>query len=354
MQKRQDFTRVGLGLGISFVVFACNLVSGSAPVPLQPSPISAVPLSQPTGIVSTDTPTVTHVVRPADMVPSGARVVDVDSRPTAPEGRAPYGDSFQINRLERPFLQNMSFVPGLDLQTYEVGGDANWWYVTLTLAGPNPDPATAPNYGVELDLDHDGFGDYLIWAHPPYPAAWDSSPVEIFQDKNHDTGGLSGERSDAPISTDGYETRIFNGGNGDSDPDMAWVRLIPSGQPNVQFAFKKSWSGVVFMLGVLADSGLLDPGKLDYVDRFTAEEAGSPVRNNSNYPLKALYEIDNICREAFGFRATGYEPQLCPRVEPTKKPRAPTEVAGCSNEPCGPDVGIWHGYPSCYCDEWPR
>lgn len=236
----------------------------------------------------------------------------------------------------------------------KLGGDTDWWYVTMTVAGPSLDAASAPNYGVELDQDHDGFGDYLIWSRPPYASTWETAPVAIFQDKNHNTGGLSAERSDSPLTTDGYETLIFNGGNGDSDPDMAWVRLLPSGQPTVQFAFKKSWSGVVFMLGVLADSGLQEPAKLDYVDRFTPEEAGSPVRDNSNYPLKALYEFDNICREAFGFRPTGYEPQLCPRVEPTKKPRAPTEIAGCPNSPCGPTVGVWHDYPECYCDEWPR
>ena len=82
------------------------------------------------------------------------------------------------------------------------------------------------------------------------------------------------------------------------------------------------------MLGVLADAGPKDPGKLDYVDRFTAAEAGSSVRDNKYYPLKALFAVDNVCREAFGFTPTGYEPQLCPREAPpaTKKPKATPEV----------------------------
>jgi hypothetical protein len=80
------------------------------------------------------------------------------------------------------------------------------------------------------------------------------------------------------------------------------------------------------MLGVLADAGLKDPGKLDYVDRFPIVEAGSPVKDNQNYPLKSLFLVDNTCREAFGFEATGYEPQICPvEPTPTKEPKAPPD-----------------------------
>jgi hypothetical protein len=211
---------------------------------------------------------------------------------------------------------------------------------------------------VELDLDRDGFGDYLILAHPPYDADWDTAPVQIFQDTNHNTGGLSAEKSDAPLEADGYDKLIFNGSAGDADPDLAWVRVNAGSQATVQFAFKKSWSGVVFMLGTLADAGLKDPKQLDYVDRFTLPEAGSPVRDNSNYPLKALYLVDNACREAFGFNATGYEPQLCPRAEPqaTRKPKVPPPppvVGPCQPESCG-SGRMWVGEPYCDCVEVPK
>jgi hypothetical protein len=257
--------------------------------------------------------------------------------------------------LERPFLQDMTYVLDLDLVTYSVAEDPDWWYVSVKSAGNNPNNALNPNFGVELDVDRDGFGDFLVWAHPPFGPTWDTAPVQIFQDKNHDTSGTSSETSDAPISTNGYETLVFSGGLGDADPDLAWVRANASDQATIQFAFKKAWSGVVFMLGVLADAGLKDPGKLDYVDRFTITEAGSPVRENSNYPLKALFAIDNICREAFGFISTGYEPQLCPKPEPapTKKPKPPTGVPPPAECPDHPDPGNcpygWSGEPFCYC-----
>jgi hypothetical protein len=81
----------------------------------------------------------------------------------------------------------------------------------------------------------------------------------------------------------------------------------------VQFAFKKSWAGTKFMYGVIADGGLKDIGKMDYVDRFTEEQAGSPIRSSKYYPLKALYAVDNVCREVFGFTGDVLkrEPQRC-------------------------------------------
>jgi hypothetical protein len=181
-------------------------------------------------------------------------------------------------------------------------------------------------YGVELDLNADGFGDYLVWAHPPYSNTWDTIPVQIFKDNNHNTGGRSGEKSDAPITTDGYETLFFNGGVNDEDTDMAYVRANAGADATMQFAFKKTWAGNVFMLGVLADAGLRDPMKLDYVDRFTEVEAGSPVRDKKYYPLGSLFAVDNTCREAFGFKPTGYEPQLCPHELPPA-PRPPKTPA---------------------------
>jgi hypothetical protein len=62
---------------------------------------------------------------------------------------------------------------------------------------------------------------------------------------------------------------------------------------------------------VITDAGLKSIADLDYIDRFTEAEAGSPVRNDQYYPLKALYGVDNVCREAQGFTGTGQEPQRC-------------------------------------------
>ena len=47
-----------------------------------------------------------------------------------------------------------------------------WW-------ARDPNSTLGVDYGVELDPDHDGFGDYLIWAHPPYASTWDTEPVRV-------------------------------------------------------------------------------------------------------------------------------------------------------------------------------
>jgi hypothetical protein len=131
---------------------------------------------------------------------------------------------------------------------------------------------------------------------------------------------------------------------------MAWVRTNAGPDATVQFAFKKSWSGIVFMLGVIADAGLKDVKKLDYVDRFTEAEAGSPVKDKQYYPLKALFAVDNTCQEAFGFKPLGYESRLCPREQPPKQPGkdSPTP-AGCVQTAC-PNHYKW-SESACTCIE---
>ncbi|RME90150.1 MAG: hypothetical protein D6770_03110 [Anaerolineae bacterium] len=270
-------------------------------------------------------------------LPSGI-AYDVDSKDTAPEHRAPYGDSYKLNRFERPFTrQAMDYLPDLDIVTFRITADDTWYYVFAELNGDDPNnPELDPRYGVELDLDRDGHGDYLIWAAPPFTDQWSADHVQVYADKNHDTGGPSPERSDAPYNGDGYETLIFDGGRGD-DPDLAWVRYVPTGSFLIEFAFKRSLAGSTFMWGVVADGGIKDPSKYYYNDRFTEEQAGSPEKSEPYYPINEVYAVDNTCREAYGFTPNGYEPLLCPR------PEAPpaTQTVGCVNP------GQYHDQASC-------
>jgi hypothetical protein len=343
-------------------MLACNLsIGGTTPVPstsqeqaplipIAGQPATPTTIAPPSEIPATATVVVTHVVTPA--APRGGKTVyDVESAGTAPERRAPYGDSYDINRLERPFLQDMTYVSDLDIVKFTIAKDSDWWYVSIKLTGIDPNNAQGINYGTEIDLDRDGFGDYLIWAHPPYTNQWDTAPIQIYQDLNHNTGGLSSGKSDAPFDADGYETLIFDGNMGGNDPDIAWIRINAGADATVQFAFKRSWSGSVFMLGVIADAGLKDPKKLDYVDRIPITEAGSPVKDNMYYPLKGLFSVDNTCRDAVGFEPTNYEPQSCP-VEPTPT-KAPSHhpQPGITPPPqgCQPDPTCPYGWDEINC-----
>ncbi len=316
-----------------FVVLACSLpgnvttsqpasVGNSTIVSNQPEVLGDASVTSTPQVTTTPTLAVVHTITPPTVVDSGKPVFDVESSGTAAEKRAPYGDSYDINRLERPFLQDMTYVPDLDIETFSLGNDKDFYYVSIDLIGLDPNNAIGIQYGVELDVNADGFGDFIVLAHPPYSMEWSTTNVQVYADSNHNTAGLSGDKSDAPITTDGYDKLIFDGAAGsNSDPDLAWVRINASQGADVQFGFKKTWAGSSFMYDVIADAGLKDAGKLDYVDRFREAEAGSPVKDKKYYPLGALFAVDNTCREVFGFKPNGYEPMLCPRDQPnpTKK-----------------------------------
>ena len=259
-------------------------------------------------------------------------IYDVKSQDTAPEKRAPYCDSFPINRFERPFLRDMTYIPDLDIFTFNVSQDDSWFYVSIELIGNDPNNSLGIHYGVELDLDRDGFGNYIIWGNPLYDPQWTTDGIQIFQDTNHDTGGLLAEGSDAPMTGDGYETLIFDRGKGDN-PDLAWVRINASQHATVQFAFSKSLVGDSFMVGVVADAGLQDVSRYDYNDRFSEEEAGSPVKNKKYYPLEALYAFDNVCRTAIGFSPSGFESQICPLNGPPPTNQPSNETNDDSTSP---------------------
>ena len=282
-----------------------------------------------------------HLMQPTDVVPAPASWVDdVESSGTAAEKRAPYGDSFDLNRFERPFLEDMTYVPDLDVHRFGLSQDSDWYYVSILLIGNDPNNALGIDYGVELDQNLDGSGDFIIWAHPPYTSNWNTNTVQVFEDTNGDTGGSSVIRPENVFSGDGYETLFFDGGSGQNDdPDLAWVRLGDGPDATIQFALKKSWAGNSFMFGVVADAGLKDVSLYDYMDRFTPAEAGSPVRGKEEYPLGYLYAVDNTCWEAYGFTATGYEPKICPPIlQPVNKPDNKSNNAPPSCNP-PPDCG---------------
>lgn len=289
-----------------------------------------------------DIPITGRLMIPAEAVPAPAKMIDdVESSGTGPQGRAPYGDSYKLNRFERPFLQDMTYVADLDIHKFGLSEDENWYYVSIRLIGTNPNNEAGINYGAEIDLNSDGFGDYIIWTHPPYTSRWETSPVQVFQDSNRDSGGVSALKADAGSDGDGYDTLIFDGSSSENaDPDLAWVRTNGEAGSTLQIAFKKSLSGSGFMLGVVADAGLRDPSKFDYADHIEEGGAGSPIKTNPYFPLGLLYAVDNTCWEAYGMQGTGYEPKLCQPILQPVNTRSPDEeeepVLACNPPPnCG-------------------
>jgi hypothetical protein len=303
-------------------MLACNLPSGV------PTPVPAAQTAPPVQpqIQTTNTPQaipISHVLVPPDTQTTGEYNYDVDSSGTAAEHRAPYGDSFNINLFERPFTQKvMDYHPELDIETFRLTADNDFYYVSIQMVSGDMNSEIGVDYGVEIDQNHDGFGDYLIWAHPAYTTTWTTDTVQVYSDTNHDTGGASADKSDAVFNGNGYDSLIFDQGKGE-DSDLAWVRLDPRINSAIQFAFKRTLAGSSFMWGVWADAGLKSPSMFNYNDRFKEADAGSPEKSEKYYPINAIYLVDNTCWAAFGFKPGGYEPHLCPPLgpRPTKKPK---------------------------------
>lgn len=320
---------------------SCNLPSAATPQQQsspQASPNTAAAPTTSSASTSTpapiQTPVITHLMTPAEVNPTGALNYDVNSSGTAPQHRAPYGNSYNLNLFERPFTKmGMIYIPALDIKTFQITSDGTWYYVFMGLIGDNPNNPINIDYGVEIDKGRDGYGDVLVWAQPPYGTQWTTNGVKVYTRPDIGSvppaGSVANATTGASNPTDGYETVMFNQGQGD-DPDLAWIRIDPDNSYMVEFAFKNSLAGSAFMWGVWADVGLKSPNLFNYNERFTNAQAGSPIASSQYYPINAIYAVDNTCQAAYGFNPTGDEPLLCqpnPQTASTPTQPAPTQPA---------------------------
>lgn len=327
--KSKRWTIALLVLGVLVVMQACNLSLGTPAATDEPvsDPATASP-----EVIATDIPIV-HMLIPADLPSSHwSEITDRDSSLTAAERRANGGENFAANLYERPFNANTmdTYFPDLDILRARLYGDSTWIYVSLLLVGPNPGGSLTGNYGVELDLDVDGRGDYLILAAAP-GADWSTDGVRVWTDANNDVGGNYPVQPEEGVTGDGYETLVFDSGLG-ADPDTAWVRISPSDPNAVEIAFKSALieNDAIFTWNGWTERSVLTPAWYDYNDHFTAAEAGSPLTEQTDYyPAKALAELDNTCRWAVGFTPTGQEPGICYiPTPPTSQPTGPGTISG--------------------------
>lgn len=223
-----------------------------------------------------------------------------------------YSDQFKSNIYERPFTSGeMNYRGEIDIIQVNLKVGIPWTYVSIFLAESLPETGEM-KYGIELDLDEDGRGDYLILCDLPVSGDWGVEGVQVYTDANGDVGGKFPMLMDAPDpKLNGYEVLVFDAGDGD-DPDLAWARRHPDEPNSLQLAFKTDLIGPTgYMWSAWADAGLRAPDYMDYNDHFTAETAGSPYPGSPLYPLKAVYLVDSTCRSYYGFTPSGDEPGLC-------------------------------------------
>jgi len=287
--------------------------------PVTPAP-SATPFVQPPTelpATPTDVPAqpVQHTTVPVSLAAEGvSHAADFDSSKVSPAQPIIGGDRFTHGQFERPFNADTmdGYYASLDILSMFASQDDTWIYGTMQLSSREADPSLIRRYALELDVDHDGRGDWLVVTSNPTSTDWMVEGVKVYQDANGDVGSVTAMYADENTSGDGYETLVFDQGSG-SDPDAAWARTSPINQNVVEISVKRSVLGNPgsFLIGMWAGSSLLDPALFDLNDHFTHDQAGAADSSYQAYfPIKAVAEIDGTCRLAVGFQ-TGKELGLC-------------------------------------------
>jgi hypothetical protein len=316
-------------------------------MPSPTEPPTVVPTIQATEVPNTPLPTdlaIQHTLQPINLpTKRNNQAMDYDSSQNASK-KITTGDRFTFGRFERPFSTNMdAYFPQLDIVNTFVFQDETWIYGKITVKGHDSSNSLTGKYALELDLDRNGKGDWLVSAINPASTEWSVNGVQIYQDANKDVGNVTPMFTDEKATGDGFESLVFDQGTG-SDPDSAWVRISPDDPNTVEISVKRSVLGnpTKYLINMWSGSSMLNPSLFDINDHFTHEQAGAADPGfELYYPIKAVFEIDNSCRMSVGFQPTGLEPGLCQVRTEKAAPQAPGSPqlppppkCGCSCIPC--------------------
>ncbi len=269
-------------------------------------------------------------------------VYDQVDEKTADKKQAFGGDDFKNGKYERPFDREMNYLPQADLVSVKLNReDPLWIYVQFAVDKPFME---APDFGVhfmvEIDTDLDNRGNYLIVTGKPATTTWSVDSVRVLSAPDRNIGGVKVVKPDDNLSEGmGYYQEEFNSGKG-ADADLAWSRLSKTDPTVAEIAFKNTLTGGEkgkFIWLPWSNVDLVDWTLFEHNDHFTLEQAGYPHKEDPvNYPIKALWGVDNTCRIPSGFTPTGYMPGLCPNYDPAthhpEKQCPPCTPNGCP--PC--------------------
>ena len=258
-------------------------------------------------------------------------------------------DSWDINLLERAVSADLSqFYAYLDILSAQAGISNGWLYFNIDLFEKGaPDDGVPLTYYVEIDLDQNGRGDILLSVTDlsPERSNWTVTGVKALQDLTGDVGGITAVRADQSSNGDGYETLIFDEGNGD-DPDLAWARWNPDKVNQIEFAIKVNLlnNDLNFMWWVGAMRGSFNPQAFDLVDSQDSAD---------------FFEIDTTCgliygrEEAYNLKKCYVAPVPTPTVQvqhaqpdPTQQPTPePTEEVCVQPPHPNPQDNCWIWMP---------
>jgi hypothetical protein len=259
--------------------------------------------------VPTSAPTEVPVLQPGDPPAEAERTLeDSDASIKAEEKRVVSGDNYLNNLYERPFTSiDMEYQPDLNILTASIASDESFFYFTLTLDGADPVSGKLTGaYSIEFDRTQTGRGDLLVWVTDP-TREWSMNGIKVYIDNSAVVGGLKPVAAEEGYQGKGYTETIALSGD-----EAAWARIDPDDPNAVQIAISRALIvSEEFIWGAWADGGIQDPSLFDYDDHFDQSEAGSAVKDDADYPIKALYSLDNTCRFSYGFETAGEVPGVC-------------------------------------------
>jgi hypothetical protein len=222
----------------------------------------------------------------------------------------------------------MNYLPYLDIvKSTMQREDKDFIYVSIQVAAPVADSGEkAARYGLLLDPNLDGRSEFLVLAQKPVSTDWSVAGVDVWESSS---AGKPVATDSGPIPVTGsmgYDVNLFSSGKG-SEADLVWARLSPEKPDTVEIAFRNSLVGGEkgkFVWRPVTDGADYTSTLYDLNVSYTLEQAGSPLGDSMFYPLKEVYSVDNTCRVASGYTASGNEPGLCPLPPAPDKPQQNT------------------------------
>ena len=304
-------------------------------------PTEPLPPTLPPEPTETPVPAIVHKDIPGAPLGKMMQTVhDQVDENSAKQKQAFGGDDFKNGKYERPFNQSMDYLPTADLVTIQLSReDPLWVYVTFKVQKPFSEfPDVNTHFLIELDTDLDNRGDFLVLTGLPAGTEWSTESVKILSNPDKNIGGVSVVKPDENLSeARGYYQIVFDNGSGE-DPDMAWSRVSKVDASTVEIAFKNTLIGGEkgkFIWLPWSNVGMLDWSMFEFNDHLTLAQAGYPLKEDAqNYPLKALWGVDNTCRIPSLFTPTGYMPGVCPNYDPVYSRPEQKVCPPCRKPPC--------------------
>ncbi len=223
----------------------------------------------------------------------------------------------------------MNYLGYIDIvKSTMIRSDPRFIYVTIQVANPVDSADEKPAYfGLEIDLNLDGRSRYLIRGSRPLTEEWTVEDVDVWESTSSEQN-LTESGSGIPVTgTAGFDVSLLLAGKGE-DIDLAWIRQSPGVNDTVEIAFKNSLVGGEkgkFIWRPFTDGAPFAPKLYDLQNSFTLEQAGSPISGEKDYPLKAVFAVDNTCRVSSGYEASGYEVGICLQPSPPEQSIEPVE-----------------------------